>query len=112
MFKDEAGGKQIIEFVGLRAKLYSFKMDEGIVTKKCKGVKKAVVNKGISFDDYRDTLYNHQSQMRQMNVIRSHKHDIYTETINKVALSHEDDKRIILENGINTLARGHYLTRD
>ena len=46
MFKDEAGGKQTAEFVGLRAKLYSFWMDEGSkVVKKCKGVKKSVVNK-------------------------------------------------------------------
>ena len=29
MFKDEAGGKQIVEFVGLRAKLYSYKMLDG-----------------------------------------------------------------------------------
>ena len=26
IFKDEAGGKQIVQFVGLRAKLYSYKM--------------------------------------------------------------------------------------
>ena len=26
MFKDEAVGKKIVEFVGLRAKLYSYKM--------------------------------------------------------------------------------------
>ena len=37
MFKDEAGGKQIIEFVGLRAKLYSYKMLDGSEDKKCKG---------------------------------------------------------------------------
>ena len=46
--------------------------------------------------------------MRQMNVIRSHKHEIYTETVNKVALSHLDDKRIIREDGIHTYAHGHY----
>ena len=38
MFKDEAGGKQIVEFVGLRAKLYSYKMLDGFEDKKCKGV--------------------------------------------------------------------------
>ena len=43
MMKDEAGGKTIKEFVGLRAKLYSFVMDDGEETKKCKGVKKQVV---------------------------------------------------------------------
>ena len=42
-----------------------------------------------------------------MNVIHSCAHKIYTETIDKVALSSEDDKRIILEDGIHTLAHGH-----
>ena len=43
-----------------------------------------------------------------MNVIRSHLHDIYTEQNNKVALSADDDKRIIMEDGVSTLAYGHY----
>ena len=43
--KDEAGGKIIEEFVGLRAKLYSYKMFEGKEEKKCKGIKKSVVKK-------------------------------------------------------------------
>ena len=43
MMKDECGGKQISEFVGLRSKLYAYKMVEGKEEKKCKGVKKNVV---------------------------------------------------------------------
>ena len=43
-----------------------------------------------------------------MNVIRSHLHDVYTEEVNKVALSAEDDKRVVMEDGIHTLAYGHY----
>jgi len=43
-----------------------------------------------------------------MNVIRSHLHDINTEEVNKIALSADEDKRIIMENGIHTLAHGHY----
>jgi len=43
-----------------------------------------------------------------MHVIRSHMHDIYTEEVNKVALSADDDKRIIMEDGISTLAYGCY----
>ena len=39
--KDEAGGRIIEEFVGLRAKLYSYKMFEGKEEKKCKGIKKS-----------------------------------------------------------------------
>ena len=95
MFKDEAGGQQIAEFVGLRAKLYSYRMDEGKEEKKCKGIKKALVKKCITFDDYKGCLFNQKPQMRQMNVIRSHKHEVFTQTVNKVALSHEDDKRFI-----------------
>ena len=56
MFKDEAGGKVIDEFVGLRAKLYSYKMLEGEESKKCKGVKKSVVKKSIAPEDYRKCL--------------------------------------------------------
>ena len=43
-----------------------------------------------------------------MNVIRSHLHDVYTEEVNKIALSADDNKRVILEDGIHTLAHGHY----
>jgi len=43
-----------------------------------------------------------------MNIIRSYKHGLYTEEVNKVALSAEDDKRVIKEDGIHTLALGHY----
>ena len=50
--------------------------------------------------------------MRKMNIIRSDKHEIYTQTVNKVALSHNDDKRVILEDGINTLSHGHYKTKN
>ena len=52
MFKDEAGGKQIAELVGLRAKLYSYKMLYGSEKKKCKGVTKNVAKMSIQFNDY------------------------------------------------------------
>ena len=107
MMKDEAGGKIIEEFVGLRAKLYSYKMFEGKKEKKCKGIKKVVIKKQISFDDYKECLFSKQTQMRKMNVIRSHQHEIYSETVNKIALSANDDKRIILDDGVSTLAFGN-----
>ena len=90
MMKDEATGKIIEEFVGLRGKLYSYKMHEEKEEKKCKGVKKSVVKKEISHQDYKDCLFSGAAKMRKMNVIRSHLHEIYTETINKKALTHED----------------------
>jgi len=95
MFKDEAAGKQIEEFVGLRAKLYSYKLFEGEETKKCKGVTKAVIKKSITHEDYKDCLFTRREQLRSMNAIRSRLHEVYTAEINKIALSADDDKRVI-----------------
>jgi len=106
MFKDEAGGKIISEFVGLRAKSYAFDMD-GDEFKKSKGVKKYVVNKEISLNDYKNFLFSGRQQLRPMNVIQSHHHEVFTEQVNKFALSSDDDKRIILDR-TNTFADGHW----
>ena len=99
--KDEGGGKIIEGFVGLRAKLYSYKMFEGKEEKKCKGIKKAVIKKHISFDDYVECLFSKKLQTP------SHQHEIFSETVNKIALSADDDKRIIMDDKISTLAFGN-----
>ena len=62
-------------------------MYEGDEAKKCKGVKQSVVKKENTFEDYKTCLFDKKEQMRTMNVIRSHKHEVYTEQINKIALS-------------------------
>ncbi|PFX18050.1 hypothetical protein AWC38_SpisGene17607 [Stylophora pistillata] len=67
MMKDEAGGKIIEEFVGLRAKLYSYKILEGKEEKKCKGIKKTVIKKNITHEDYKKCLFSGNIQMRKMN---------------------------------------------
>src|SRR6218665_4205020 len=67
MFKDEAGVRQIEEFVSLRAKLYSYIMD-GEDYKKCKGIKKCVVKKRITHNDYKDCLFTKRERLRKMNV--------------------------------------------
>ena len=43
-----------------------------------------------------------------MNVIRSYKHEVYTEVVNKIALCSRDDKRHIWEVLTDTLALWHY----
>ena len=106
-FKDEAAGKVIKEFVGLRAKLYSYKMDEGKENKRCKGIKKAVVEKSIRHEDYKTCLTTGKEQLRRQNIIRSYEHELYTEEVNKVALSAADDKRYLLKDSYDTLAWGH-----
>ena len=79
----------------------------GSEEKKCMEVRKNVTKRSIQFDDYRMCLFSRKEQHRKMNVIRSHCHEIYTEEINKIALSPDDDKRIIMSDGIHTLAYGH-----
>ena len=106
MFKNGAGGKQIVEFVGLRAKLYSYKC---LMAPKIKNVRgdKECYKRSIEFVDYRECLFSRKEQHRKMNVIRSHCQEIYTEDINKIVLTCDDDKRVIMANGIHTLAYGH-----
>ena len=112
MMKDEAGGKIIKEFVGLRAKLYSFIMDDGEENKKCKGIKKQVVESSITHKDYKTCLTTGKEILRKQYILRSYNHEIYTEEVNKIALSALDDKRYILSDGMHTLAWGHYKIKD
>ena len=104
LFKDEVAGRQITHFVGLRPKLFSFKVARGGITKKCKGVKKNVVKREIIFDDYVRCLFSGEKQMKSMKIIRSENHDLYSKEVNKIALSNDDDKRSVMEDCIHTLA--------
>ena len=112
MMKDEEAGKIIKEFVGLRSKLYSFIMDDGGEIKKCKGIKKQVVEISIRHEHYKTCLLTGKELLRKHNILRSYNHEVYTEEINKVALSALDDKRYILKDGMHTLAWWHYKIKD
>ena len=112
MMKDEGAGKIIKEFVGLRSKLYSSVMDDGGETKKCKGIKKQVVESSIRHEHYKTCLTTGKELLRKQNILRSYDHEVYTEEVNKVALSALDDKRYILSDGMHTLAWGHYKIKD
>lgn len=60
-------------------------MLEGKEEKKCKRVKKHLIKKNISHEDNREGLLNGTMRMRKFNIVRSHKHKIFTETIKKIA---------------------------
>ena len=94
-FKDEAAGKQITHFVGLHPKLYSFKIEEKGETRKAKGVRKNVIKNSLSFEVYKKCLFSEEEVMKEMNILRSQNHEIFSMTVNKVALSANDDKRLI-----------------
>ena len=106
-FKDEAAGIPIIEFVGLRSKMYSYLRDDQKEGRTAKGIKKNVIKKNISHEDYKETLFNNKQIHHTMKTIRSNNHELGSYEINKVSLSCYDDKRYILD-GINSHAYGHH----
>ena len=67
-------------------------------------IKKHVVTREISFEDYVQCLFSGETQMREMKIIRSENHDIYPKKVNKIALSENNDKRQVLEDKVHTLA--------
>ena len=100
LMKDELGGKIITEFVTLRPKTYSFLTDDGKEDKKGKGTKKCVIKKIIKFNDYKKCLLSDE-------VILKSQHDVYTENINKISLSNNDEKRIVSSNKISSYPYGY-----
>ena len=106
-FKDEAAGVPIIEFVGLRSKMYSYMKDNDKDVKTAKGIKKNITTKNIKHEDYKEVLFNNKQMHHTMKTIRSTKHQIGSFELNKISLSCFDDKRFIQQNGITSYAYGH-----
>ena len=106
--KDECSGQIVTEFVGLRSKMYSIRVNGQDFVKKAKGMRAAIVDKTIGFKDYVECLKNEQSQSRTQYMIRSRLHNVETVKQFKIALSPYDDKRFLLPQSTDTLAWGHY----
>ena len=94
LMKDELGGNIMTEFVALRPKTYSYLMDDGNSDKKAKGTKKCVIKRRLKFNDYKDCLLNNEVILKSQQRFKSEAHNAYTEEVNKIALSSNDDKRL------------------
>ena len=104
--KDDSKGKIIIEFIGLKSKIYSLIDVDGKENKKRKGVNSVVVN-NIKDEIYVNVLINKEIMRHKMKRIQSKMHKIGTYDVCKVSLSCFDDKRYILDDGINSLVYFH-----
>ena len=105
--KDELGGEIIMEFIALRRKTYSYLTDNDKLDKKVKGTKKCIIKKMIKYDDYKKCLLNDKVILKsQQRFIRT-KHDVYTENVNKIVLSNDDDKRIVSLDKITSYPYGY-----
>ena len=107
LMKDELGGEIITEFVTLKPKIYSYLTDDNKQDKKAKGTKKCIIKKMIKFDDFKKCLLNDKVILKSQQRFISNKHDVYTENINKIALSNDDDKRIVSLNKISSYPYGY-----
>ena len=105
--KDELVGKTIAEFVTLRPKTYSYSTDDGKEDEKAKGTKKCVIKRMIKFNDYKNCLLKDKVLLKSQQRFISKKHDVYTEDINKIALSNGDDKRIVASDKITSYPYGY-----
>ena len=110
LMKDELGGGIITEFVALRPNTYSYITDEFIEMKKAKGTKKCVIKKMLKFEDYKKKcLFDNEPMLKSQQRFKSENHEVYTENINKIILSSNDDKRIVALDGITSYPYGHVL---
>ena len=106
LFKGEFRGKIIAEFIALRAKTYSYLDDDGNKHKKSKGTKKCVIKQRLMFQNFKDCLFNNETVYRSQERFKSYNHDVYTEEVNKIALSSNDDKRLQTFDRITTYPYG------
>ena len=100
--KDEYGGVIINQFIGSKSKMYSIKKINGSESSTTKGV-----NIATEFNEFKDVLFNKKVIRHKMKRIQAKKHKIGTYEIDKIYLSCFDDKRYVLDDGVNNLAYFH-----
>ena len=100
--KDEYGGVIIDQFIGLKSKMHSIKKIDGSESSTAKGV-----NIATDFNEFKDVLFNKKGIRHKMKRMQAKKHKIGTYESDKMSLSWFDDKRYVLDDGVNTFAYFH-----
>ena len=83
LIKDELGGEIMTEFVTLRPKIYAYKAGSA-ESKKCKGIKKCVVRKMMSFKDNKNCLLGGETSYRSQLMFISSSYEVRTLEVNKL----------------------------
>jgi DNA polymerase type B, organellar and viral len=105
--KDETAGNRILAVASPRTKAYSIKFEHKEM-KKLKGIKKSYVENEMVFEQYKQCVLEKKTFTAKFKNLVSKKHLVYTASISKLALEATDYKRVVLENGVDTLPYGHY----
>ena len=98
---------QLVSIPQVKLKVLESMLDNGKNEKTAKGVRKYVIKKNITHENYKDCLLNGKQMLHSMRAIRSNHHQIGSYQLNKISLSCFDDKRYIHEDGIHSYAYGH-----
>ena len=106
MFKDELRGKIMKEFCALRAKTYSYLKDDGSEVKKSKETKKCIIKRKLIFKNYNVCFLEDKIVLKSQQRFKSDHHKVYTEEINKIALSNNDDNTLQTSDRIKTYPYG------
>jgi hypothetical protein len=106
--KLETVDKIITEFVGLRSKMYSLKIQDDQDKKTAKGVKKSIKDNSITHEDYLNTLMTCTHKPVTQNFIRSFNHNVFSIQQTKIGLSPVNDKKYLLQDGTSGYSYSHY----
>ena len=96
----------MIELVRLRAKTYAYLIDDDSEHKKTKGTKKCVIKRRLMFKNYEDCNFNNKTILKSQQRFKSDYDNVYTEQINKTAVSSDDNKRLPTFDKITTYLYG------
>ena len=94
------------EFCTLTAKTYSYLMDNNSEVKKYKGTKKCIIKLKTMIENYTNYLFNNKIVLKSQQRFKSDHHNVYTEEVDKIALSSDNDKRSQTFNRVTTYLYG------
>ena len=77
-----------------------------IINKKAEGIKKCVIKCRLMFDNYKDCLFNDKTILRSQQSFKSYHHKVYTDEVNKITLSSDDDNRLQTFDRVTTYPYG------
>ena len=81
-------------------------MDNDSENKKAKIIKKCVIKRRLTFENYEDSFFNDKTILRSQLRFKSDHHNVYTREVNKIALNNKEDKRLQTFDRVTTYPYG------
>ena len=106
MFKDELDGGIMTENANARAKTCAYNYDKNKEKKKAKGTKKCVIKNNLTFDDFKNSVLRNETAIRSQIRFRTDHHWVFTEEVNKITISSNDDETLQTFDRITTYPYG------